>query len=62
MPDRDKPTMQNPYNEDTNKEIKKPRYNKVDRKNNNTTYSVATSNRKDDRPYNKKKVKNINSF
>ena len=43
-------------------EIKKPKYNKVSKKNNNTTYDAATPARKDDKPYNKKKVKNINSF
>ena len=43
-------------------EILKPKYNKVDRTNNNTTYDKATSSRKDDKPYNKKKVKTINTF
>ena len=42
-------------------EILKPKYNKVDRTNNNTTYDKATSARKDDNPYNKKRVKNINT-
>lgn len=55
------PTLNSPYNVNTLLEIKKPGYNKVSRKNNNTTYDAATPARKDDKPYNKKPIKSINS-
>ena len=43
-------------------EILKPKYNKVNRANDNTPYDASTPARKDDKPYNKKKVRNINKF